>query len=202
MRLAHLMLIALLLMPMTAKAIDAPAGQAILDAGNVLRGHFVETHQMAATAGPMHTNGRFVAVPSRGLIWTIDKPFPTSTVVTPQSVVQLLGGMAVKLPARNLAHIYRMVSGALAGNWSELEQDFVITPSVKGDHWTMLLTPRTDAPAKLPYATITVDGGHYVENIIMAKADSSYDAFSFSDVVLSSAPPAAQEVALFNQAGR
>jgi len=191
----------LALLPLTAKAVEAPPGQEMVDAHKVLRGHFIEEHQMGDGKMPLRTSGHFVIAPAQGLIWGIEKPFPTLTIVTPDAAAQDLGGMVIKLPAKNLRHLYDMVGGALAGNWNGLANDFDITKNGDAKHWQMLLTPRhTDQP-KLPYATITVSGSHFVENIVLAKSDGSYDMFSFTDAVLSPMPLGVQEIAAFNEVG-
>ncbi|MDR3424783.1 MAG: hypothetical protein P4M13_06865 [Alphaproteobacteria bacterium] len=192
----------LLTFPVAAGAVEAPSGQTRLDAGAILRGRFVEEHQANAAQNPFQSSGRFIVAPARGLIWSIEKPFPTSTVVTPNAMVQDIGGMAVKLPARNLRHVYAMVGGALAGDWSGLEQDFMITRGGSARRWQMLLTPRPGKKATLPYATITISGGRFVENIVMAKADGSSDSFSFTDETLSSAALTTAESKLFKEVSR
>jgi hypothetical protein len=193
------LLFALLALPLPALAIDAPAGQTHINNNEVLRGNFTEERQMKGMANPMQTSGHFVVAPSRGLIWSIEQPFPTSTIITPNGLAQDVGGIAMKLPAKNLRHIYDMVGGALAGNWNDLENDFVVTRSGNDAHWQVLLTPRANGTSSLPYATITVSGSRFVEHIVMAKADGNYDAFNFSDAVLTSAPPSPMEITVFNE---
>ena len=196
---SFLLTLALTLLPLTAQAIEAPPAQTHIDANKVLRGNFVEDHQTNASQAPLHTSGHFVVAPAHGLIWGIEKPFPTATIITPNGAAQDLGGLAVKLPAKNLHHLYDMVGGALEGNWTELEEDFSITRNGDAHHWQMLLTPHTDEKPKLPYTAITVSGSRFVENIVMAKADGSSDAFSFTDAVLSPATLTAKESTLFSE---
>jgi hypothetical protein len=171
----------LLALPFAARAIEAPPGQAYIDANKILRGRFVEAHQMNDAKGSAYSSGHFVVAPAHGLIWGTEKPIPTSTIITPNGLVQDIGGIAVKLPRKNLRHLYDMVGGALAGDWSGLENDFAVTRSGNADHWQMLLTPRQSDHAQMPYATITVSGGRFVENIVMARANGNYDMLSFTD---------------------
>ncbi len=194
-----LLIFALATVPFMAWAVEAPAGQVRIDATKVLRGHFVEEHSMKGSRGPMRSSGHFVVAPAHGLIWGIEKPFPTSTIITPNGAAQDIGGMAVKLPAKNIAHLYDIVGGALAGDWRGLEEDFVLTRSGDAQHWQILLTPRQGNASRLPYATITVDGSRFVENIVMTKVDESYDSLSFSDEILSPTPLTSAENAVFNK---
>jgi hypothetical protein len=194
-----ILVLCFLLLPAFAMAAEAPDAQIKLDTSKILRGHFVEERQIKGMANPMHTEGHFSLAPARGLLWSIEKPFPTTTIITPNGASQDIGGLAVKLPAKNLRHIYDMVGGALAGDWSRLESDFNITPSGGGDHWQMVLTPKPDR-SKLDYASITVSGGRFVENIILMKADGGNDNFSFTEAKLYQVPLMPQEIALFNEA--
>ena len=189
------------LFPLGALAADAPDGQVHINANQILRGRFTEDRQMKDTGGPpMLTSGSFVVAPTHGLIWTIEKPFPTSTIITPNGFVQDIGGLAVKLPAKkNLRHLYDTVSAALAGDWSGLDKDFIVTRGGNQSHWVMLLTPRPEAETKIPYTSISVSGSRYVENIVMMKADGGHDIFNFSDAALSEATLSAKENLLFNE---
>ena len=196
---SFLLVLALALLPVAAGAVEAPSAQVHIGANAVLRGNFVEEHQVNAEQAPLHTSGHFVVAPARGLIWGIEKPFPTSTIITPEGAAQDIGGLAVKLPAKNLHHLYDMVGGALAGNWNELGEDFDVSRSGDARHWQMLLTPRSGEKPKLPYSAISVSGSRFVENIVMTKVDGSSDAFSFTDAVLSPASLTGQEAAIFNE---
>ncbi len=185
-----------------AHAVDAPAAQAPISNGQILRGHFTELRQKLGDPTPMQTAGHFTVAPGFGLIWGIEQPFPTSTIVTPNGVAQEVGGMALKMPMKNLAHIFDMVGGALAGHWDALESDYVITPGGSAAKWQMVLTPRPDAPHKVTYSSITVSGGKFVENIAMLTANGTSDVFAFSDGDLATSAPTPQEAKLYAAAGR
>jgi hypothetical protein len=196
MRFAFLFMI-IVLFPIEATAVEAPPAQVHLDATKVLRGQFLQQFQMKGAEQPMQSTGHFVVTPAYGLIWNIEQPFPTATIITPNGATQNIGGLILKLPTKNLRHLYDMVGGALAGDWSNLEQDFIITPGGDAHHWQMVLTPRQTGKAALSYARITVTGGKFVENIVMTKADGTNDQLSFGGEVLGGMPLSGQEVAYF-----
>jgi hypothetical protein len=181
----------------TAHATDAPPGQVHIAPDQILRGNFVEEHPLKGMEQPMLSSGHFVVAPGHGLIWGIEKPLATTSIVTQSGVVQDLGGMAIKIPAKNIRHIYDMVGAALIGDWSGLEGDFAVTRNGDAHHWQMLLVPRPGGNAKLGYATITVSGSLFIENIVMTKGGGDYDSFTFSNVVLSQTPLDVHETALF-----
>lgn len=190
----------LLALPCTALAAEAPPGQVRIDAGKVLRGRFVEERQIEGLNDPLHFSGHFVAAPQFGLIWGIEAPFPTSTIVTSNGAVQDVGGIGVKLKIKKLSHLYQMIGEALAGDWSPLETDFSVTRKGNANHWLVLLTPRPDK-ASLPYAKIVIGGSRYVETIVMTKTNGVSDALSFTDEALSPLPLTSKESASFNEAG-
>jgi len=194
-----ILLSAFVVFPFAAHAIEAPTGQIHIDTHTILRGRFVEEHQMNGGKNPMRSSGHFIVAPANGLIWSIEQPFPTSTIITPNGAVQDLGGVAVKLSVKNLHHLYNVVGGALAGDWYELEADYIITRGGNAQHWQMLMTPRPEGKSKLPYATITVSGSRFVENILMTKSDGNYDSLAFTDAALSPTPLTAKENAFFNE---
>ena len=193
------LLLAFTVFPFAASAIEAPPGQTRIDANSVLRGSFVQELQMNATKGPLRSSGHFVVAPARGLIWSIEKPFPTSTIITPNGAAQDFGGFAMNLPIKNLRSLYDMVGGALAGDWNGLEKDFIIKRSGNADHWKMLLTPRQPEKPKLPYAKIAISGSPFVENIVMTKTNGINDTLDFMDEVLSPAELTPTESAVFDK---
>ena len=193
-------LIALLILAfaLPAHAAQKPLAQIALANGQVLRGQFTETRELQGMVNPFISTGHFVIDPAHGLIWGVEKPMATSTIITPDIVMQDIGGFAVKLPAKNLRHLFDMVGGAMRGNWSALETDFVVTPGGSADHWQMALTPNGNA--KTPYASIIVTGSRFVETIIMTKTDGSHDSFNFLNEVLNTGPLTADESQLFSEA--
>lgn len=192
--------LAIMVLASPAWAVEAPSMQARLGPHDVLRGNFTEEHQANESQPPIRTAGHFVATPAQGLIWGIEKPLPTSTIITEKGVAQDFNGLTVQLPARkNLGRLYDMVSAALSGNWQKLEADFSIRVDDKNGRWNMTLTPRPGTKPQKTYSAITVSGSRYVENIVMAKLSGGVDSFSFENTSLSATPLTPQETALFSK---
>ena len=196
----RLLLLALLLalMPVKSFAFTAPAGQIAITDGQVLRGSFMQQMQMQGSAQPMQSTGHFVLAPGHGLIWRVEQPFTTATIITPQGSVQDVGGLPIKLRVKNLQHLYAMIGNALMGDWSEMERDYTIAQRNNGAQWQLLLTLRPDAPPS-PYSSITVTGAQFVQNITMAKAAGGADALAFADETLNQSPLTSQELFAFNE---
>jgi len=191
----------LLLFSSGVLAVEAPAGQIPIKPGDILRGRFVQEIHMSGMDKPMQSSGHFTVAPGHGLIWGIEMPMATTSVITPGGSMQDFGGVSVKLRIKNLRHLYAIVGGALAGDWSGLETDYLITRSNKDGQWQMQLTPRPNIQSTVPYTSITVTGGRYVENIVMMKRGGA-DTFSFTDETLARAPLTGDENVAFNKAAR
>jgi len=198
----YVFLIGFCLIPLSVQATEAPPGQVHLTQSEILRGQFAEEQLKNGASIPLQTSGHFTIAPANGLLWGIEQPFPTTTIVTANGIAQDLGGMTVKLPAKNMGQLYHMIGGALGGDWQEVENNFTITRSGTEDHWQMLLVPRAEAPRNLASATVTVTGSHFVETIALHRTDGSYDNFTFTNEALSPAPATPKELKLFANALR
>jgi hypothetical protein len=197
----YLALFALMLsVPLSVGAADAPLAPLQVDASHVLRGTFVEEHQVKGLNQPMRTSGHFTLAPAFGLLWNIEKPMATTTIVTHDTSVQDIGGLAIKLPIKNLQHLYDTITQALTGNWSTLENDFSIQQMGDSHHWQMLLTALPSDKSKTPYKTITISGGRFIESIAMTSKNDSYETLSFTEESLAQLPLNAIELAAFHEA--
>ncbi len=195
-----------LILSFPAFAADPLIGQKIVSSHNVLRGHFTEERQMKGFNGPLRSQGHFVVAPGYGLIWAIEKPFPTTTIITTNGLVQDVGGSKVmQMPVKKmpfLLHLYDMLGGALEGHWQALEKDFIIATTNDGDGWQVTLQPRqADNPA-MPFQTIIVKGNRFVESVLLEKADGDLDALTFNNTTFSVASPTSAETTAFNSVGR
>jgi hypothetical protein len=175
-------------------ACPAWAETAVLKAGDVLRGRFVQERHMQGFATPLRSEGRFVVAPGRGLIWRAETPFAITTVVTPAGLVQSIDGAetsrlsTARLPF--LARLYDMLTAALAGDWGGLEGAFTVTR--KGEY-VVLKPPRPDDP-NLP--AITARLGRFVDEVEIMKPGGDRDRLLFSEQVLDVRPLDAAEAAL------
>ena len=169
-----------------------------LKAGESLRGRFVQERQLAGFAKPLRTEGTFVLVPGRGLIWRALTPFQSTTVITPDGILgQVNGQETMRLPASRmpgLGHLYDVLAGALSGDTTPLEQTFAVARTENAGGWQLVLTPlHPDNPAMSQIKSLTVTGHRFVEAIEMDKDGGDIDRLSFLDQVASAAPISADE---------
>jgi hypothetical protein len=192
------------LVPLSAGA-DEPTGR--IEAGQVLRGRFVQERQLQGFNAPLRSEGHFVLVPGQGIIWQAEIPFAVTTVITPAGLAQESGGArTLSLPATRLPFLpklYDMLNAALAGQWQGLETEFSVQRTGTPSAWRILLTPRSGAdPTRMPFSSITAEGGGFVERVAIAKPGGDVDRLTFLDQGLSSGPPAPDEAAALAGAGR
>lgn len=190
-------LFAFLLFTSPILAAEAPTAQDKLAPHQVLRGSFIETHPVKGFDKPMSTSGTFVVAPQYGLLWEIQKPMATTTIITRETSIQDIGGLVIKLPIKNLQRLYDIVSSALIGRWGTLEKDFVITKGAKDAPWQLTLTPRRDVQSPMPYKVITVSGNRFIESIVLTKLNGAYESVTFSEQTLTSLPLSGEEATKF-----
>lgn len=195
-----LLFVLIIMLPFLASA-DVGTGQTVIGPNDILRGHFTETKHLQGFNGPLVTRGHFVVAPKYGLIWAIESPFPTTTVITPAGLVQRINDKNVmhltaqKIPF--LLHLYDALGGALIGNWKALEADFIVTQNGDEQNWEVTLVPRkADNPA-MPFSSITINGHRFVENVVMTKPGGDSDTLTFSNEVISSGEPSIAENHVF-----
>jgi hypothetical protein len=196
---------ALLLALLCLAAARVSGEPAPLADGQAIRGQFQQLRQMQGFTNPVRSEGHFLLVPGRGLIWTTDRPFLVTTVLTPEGLVQNAGGNgSFKIGAANLpmlTRLYAMMSAALAGNWRALETDFAITHDSAGKHERFRLTPlRADPSGGMLPRQITITVGRFVEKVDIERSGGDSDHLSFSNQTLGDAALQRSEVEDFSSA--
>jgi len=186
-------------------AVSADVSQRIAE-GEVLRGRFIQERHLRGFAAPLRSEGQFLLAPGRGLIWKTEKPFAVTTAITESGLLQEVNGSqtlhmpAAKLPF--LSRLYRMLGGALAGDWLGLEDDFTLAREGSDDNWQLSLTPKKTDEMTMPFRSIAVKGKRFVDEVTLTKPDGDLDRLTFFDQVLSSAPLTTNEAFALTSVGR
>ncbi len=187
----------LALLFLSPAAMAAEADQTMIGDTEILRGHFTEQRHLQGFTGPLNAQGHFVVAPHLGLIWAVEKPFPTTTIITPAGLVQNVNGNAVmRLPSQKIPfmqHLYDTLGGALTGNWAALQSDFTVVRQGDAQNWQVTLTPiQSDNPA-MPFSVITINGHRFVDTVVMQKPDGDSDNLVFSNEMISDVSTAAEK---------
>ncbi|TWT13693.1 outer membrane lipoprotein carrier protein LolA [Reyranella sp. CPCC 100927] len=185
----------------------APAQSPGMAAGDVMRGRFVQERHLKGFNQPLKSEGAFVLVAGRGLIWRVERPFEVTTVITAAGLVQEVNGSettrlsATRVPG--LARLYDMLGGALTGDWRALESQFLVQRRNDTGSWHVVLAPRADAStATLPLKSIVVRGRQFVDDVRLEKPDGDTDVIVFANQVLSRGPLSPAEAGLLAHAAK
>lgn len=175
-------------------------GQTALKDGQILRGRFEQERFLKGFEAPLKTAGSFTLVASGGLIWRAEKPFAVTTVMSPAGLVQEVDGKKTMSLASTripfMTKLYSMLSGALIGNWSDLESTFKIARTGDAKRWELRFTPIVTNDPAMPIEGIVVRGGRLVEDVVVIKSDGDRDHLRFSSQNLETAAPTSDELAL------
>jgi hypothetical protein len=202
-RLITLMFLAAVLPPDRVLGADGSRG---LTDGQILRGRFVQERHLTGFDAPLTSAGDFTLIMGRGLIWRAETPFVITTVITANGLAQLIPGAApMRLPASRipfLARLHGMLSGALAGDWRLVEPDFTVTRAGATGQTRVTLIPRRPDAVAMPFQTIEITVGRYVERVTMTRPDGDREILTFHDQAVSAGPPRGGEDAALAAAGQ
>jgi hypothetical protein len=183
-----------------ARAADPQIGEP-LKPGEILRGRFVQERSLQGFQAPLKSEGTFVVAQGKGLIWTVEKPFPTTTVITPDGLVQeARGNETLRLPASRvpfLTRLYDMLSGTMTGDWNAMKSQFAVETSGTADNWTLQLRPKSSGEASMPISEMRIQGGRYVDDVDMHRPSGDRDHLQFHDQTVGSGPLSEAETKLF-----
>jgi hypothetical protein len=185
--------------PLAASAAESPTQTIAI--GQVLRGRFVQERHLAGFASPLRSEGSFVLVPGTGLIWRGEKPFPNTTVLSPNGILQLANNQeALRLPASRLpglSHLYETLGAAVSGDIKPLQQTFTVVQE-PGTQWKIILTPlHPDNPAMAQLKSLALTGGRFVDTVDVDKGTGDIDHITFLDQHVEKANLTADEKKLF-----
>jgi len=189
---------AVLVLAATASADEFPPTIAM---DGILRGTFSQERHLAGFKAPLRSEGSFVLAPERGLIWRVEKPFPTVTIVTPAGLIQKSNGTElVRLSASHAPQftiVYRLIEKSLQGDWQGLRDRYEVRTGRDGEKWRVDLKPRDGAGSGVPFETADITGGRFVETVALHKAGGDVDLMRFAGQALSSGPLHPDEATLF-----
>lgn len=185
----------------SATAAPITAAAVTVHAGEVLRGHFVQTRHMSGFTKPLKSEGTFTIAPQYGLIWAVNKPLRSATIITREGLVQSSGGVeTLSLSARKIpfiAQLHDMIAGMLTGDIAAMQKRFILSHQGSSDNWRIRLTPRQTNDPMMPFREIRAHGGRFVEEVTMLRNDGDSDVLTFDTVTLTTtALTSAEQTAL------
>jgi len=190
------------LMAPGAQAAPVPVAkiQAMLAKPKAMCGRFDQSKTLAGMKKPLAANGRFCVVQEKGVLWRTLQPFPNTLRLTKGEIVHFQGDrVAMRLDAKTeptVRMINQVLFALLAGDLAQLEQLFKVDGTVGSDTWSVTLEAREPALAKA-IGTIKLDGGAYVNNIVISEASGDRTSIVFSKIESGDKALTAEEAALF-----
>ena len=174
--------------------------QAMLAKPKVMCGRFDQSKQLAGMKKPLAANGRFCVVQDKGVLWRTLQPFPNTLRLTKDEIVHYQGDrVAMRLDAKSeptVRMINRVLFSLLAGDLAQLETLFDVDGTVGTDRWDVTLKAKEPALAKA-IGTIRLDGGKYVDNIVISEASGDRTSIVFSNIQNGEAALQPDEAKLF-----
>jgi Outer membrane lipoprotein carrier protein LolA-like len=171
--------------------------------GQTLHGRFVQARNLKGISSTLKSNGTFVLAPGIGLIWRIEDPIQTITIITPAGIRQIINGNevqtieAAKVPF--VAHFYDMLDGALMGDWTAMRHDFAVQTNGDRAAWRTLLTPvRPDDPIAGMLASIVITGGKMVDGVEINRKNGDSERIEFLDQAVSGVALSGDDALLLN----
>jgi len=183
--------------PLPALADAIAQIQQRLVGGTVQRGRFEQDKQLAGFAKPLKSQGDYLLVRGKGLIWRTAAPFASQLVLTRDRIAAgngMQGG--VQLDASKEPGIRVVTSLMLAlldGDLAALQQAFDVQASVQGEKgWRAALKPKAAALAQL-FSRIELDGDRQLRRLVMTEAQGDVTTLRFDEQAREPAAPSADE---------
>lgn len=153
-----------------------------LDATPVVRVAFTQTRHMEILSKPIRTEGRLVFSEGQGIAWLIEKPFPTKLALTDTHVTEWGDKderMRSPLSTRpRLASLVSFLIPLLAGNFDELDEDFLVEASLTDGGWQVILTPKAGIMGKV-ISSIDIAGDSVVREVSVRESGGDWTQLSF-----------------------
>ena len=161
----------------------AELAQTLQKPANV-QGAFTQQRYLKSLAKPMTTNGQFVLIPKRGLLWHMQKPFDNRLRVRADGIMQWNGKSWVAANQSKMngqSQQIRLFLDLLGGNTQGLEKQFDLQLSGSQQKWTLRLNPKT-ALMKQIFNHIEISGDSVVRRIELNEKQGDRTVMQFNQV--------------------
>jgi hypothetical protein len=161
--------------------------------GQNLHGRFQQERHLKGITVTLTSSGSFVLAPGKGLIWRIEQPIQTVTVITPVGIRQIVNGSEVqRIEASHvpvITHFYDMLNGSLTGDWSTMHHDFAVQTTGDQRGWRTTLTPlRATDPIVGTLSSIVITGAKMVDAVNILRTNGDSERLTFLDQAISDVP--------------
>lgn len=156
-----------------AQALLAQVRQRVQDAP-VVRGQFTQRKTVQGFKQPLQSSGDFVVARGKGIAWQVRKPFASTLIVKPDSLLSrgADGSVAMQMKAQDepvLRTINAMLFAVMAADLAQLGQYFEVTGQVQASSWALHLVPR-DAMLAQWLQAVDLRGQQFVQEVQLQEA--------------------------------
>jgi hypothetical protein len=149
------------------------------------RGEFLQEKTVASLTKPLNAQGRFVYLTEQGLLWSIEKPYASDTVISGTSLLQSVNGRVILRANASSQPGYSAVSrvfmALISTDWQILEKDFRITGRIDGPEWQLVLIPKGGLFARFAYR-LTLRGSASLQQIDIEEKNGDRTRYHFLNV--------------------
>ena len=131
----------------------------------------------------MTTQGKFVLIPKKGLLWQMEKPFATTLRVRADGIMQWTGSAWANPNASKLGQNrqIQLFLDLLGGNTQGLEKQFDLALSGTEQQWTLQLTPKTAITRQI-FTRIGISGDTVVRKIQLDEKQGDRTVMQFEQI--------------------
>lgn len=168
----------------------------------IVRGEFTQTRHMQMFDAPLTSQGQFLLSREHGLWWQQSTPFPTSLVLTQDTLSQQVGSQPAQVMKVNdnpmvfyFSHVFLSL---FKGDTSQLTEQFTLDfQSTNSSSWTLALTPKS-APLNKVFSHITIQGQSDINHIELMEIRGDRTEIEFSQQTHQPASLTPAELAAFS----
>jgi len=183
-----LFLLAMALLPLSARAFDLNALQQQLRATPIVRGQFVQQKFLRSLPQPLTSRGDFTLAAGKGLLWLLRTPIAQDLRINADGIARRdESGAWQALPQHTGAgRENQLFLSVLAGDTRGLEENFDLALTGEATAWKLTLTPRS-ALLKQIFSTIQIDGGALVDRIELRETQGDRSVLQMTGAVAADA---------------
>ncbi|WP_373981625.1 outer membrane lipoprotein carrier protein LolA [Achromobacter sp. JD417] len=183
-----LFLLAMALLPLSARAFDLNALQQQLRATPIVRGQFVQQKFLRSLPQPLTSRGDFTLAAGKGLLWRLRTPIVQDLRINADGIARRdESGAWQALPQHTGAgRENQLFLSVLAGDTRGLEENFDLALTGEATGWKLTLTPRS-ALLKQIFSTIQIDGGALVDRIELRETQGDRSVLQMTGAVAADA---------------
>lgn len=189
------MLLPLAALPLSALADAIDEVGKRLRSGTLQRGRFEQEKRLAGFAKPLKSQGDYLLLRGRGVIWRTAAPFASQLVLTKDAIA---GSDGLRLDASKepgVRVVTTLMLALLDGDLRQLGEHFERQLELKAaPAWKAQLKPKAVALARL-FASIEIEGDRQLRRILLNEAQGDRTLIHFDEQQANPAAPSSQEVA-------